>query len=450
MSKVVRQSKFRHVFGTVAKKEDCIEGLKVTRNTWDSNLAAANPKFFAVLWEAAGGGSFCVGTWTGHKGKWAGTNPLVSGHKAAVLDIDWNPFNDNLIASASEDCLVKIWNIPDGGLKEAMTESVQTLGGHKRKVGIVKFNPTSNNVLCSAGGDFTVKVWDVEKGESKINVEGCATDLIQSVDWNYDGSCVVMASKDKKVRTMDPRTQKIAAEVEAHQGVKGLRAIWLGNREKIFSAGFSKTSEREYCVWDPKKMSEPLNRATIDSASGLTMPFYDNDTGVLFLAGKGDGNIRYYEIVDEAPYIHYLTEFKSANPTRGIAMLPKRGVNVSECEIVRLLKVSTTAAEPVAFQVPRKADVFQDDLYPDCYAGEPSQTAADFFANKNTKPKLVSLKNGFVAKPAAEFNPVAQKVEEAMSEADMKKKIEELTKRVAYLESEVVKKDAKIKELESK
>lgn len=29
------------------------------------------------------------------------------------------------------------------------------------------------------------------------------------------------------------------------------------------------------------------------------MPFFDEDTSVLFLAGKGDGNIRYYEIVNE-------------------------------------------------------------------------------------------------------------------------------------------------------
>lgn len=34
----------------------------------------------------------------------------------------------------------------------------------------------------------------------------------------------------------------------------------------------------------------------------------------LYLAGKGDGNIRYYEIVDEAPYIHYLNQFLSGHP----------------------------------------------------------------------------------------------------------------------------------------
>lgn len=40
----------------------------------------------------------------------------MCGHKGLVLDIAWNPFDDNMIASCSEDCTVKLWHIPDGGL----------------------------------------------------------------------------------------------------------------------------------------------------------------------------------------------------------------------------------------------------------------------------------------------------------------------------------------------
>lgn len=88
------------------------------------------------------------------------------------------------------------------------------------------------------------------------------------------------------------------------------------------------------------------------------MPFFDRDTNVLFLAGKGDGNIRYFELVDESPYIYYLNEFKSSTPQRGMAMMPKRSVNVSECEIVRMLKLGTKTMEPISFQVPRKVFFF--------------------------------------------------------------------------------------------
>jgi len=45
--------------------------------------------------------------------------------------------------------------------------------------------------------------------------------------------------------------------------------------------------------------------------------------------------IRYFEITDDAPYIHYLNMYQSSNPQRGIGFMPKRGVNVNICEIGR-------------------------------------------------------------------------------------------------------------------
>jgi len=45
--------------------------------------------------------------------------------------------------------------------------------------------------------------------------------------------------------------------------------------------------------------------------------------------------IRYFEITDEAPYIHYLNLYQSPDPQRGIGYMPKRGVNVNMCEISR-------------------------------------------------------------------------------------------------------------------
>ena len=59
--------------------------------------------------------------------------PKVAGHRSQVLDIVWNPFNDNEIASCSEDCNIMIWEIPDGGLKENLTQPIRTLQGHSKK-----------------------------------------------------------------------------------------------------------------------------------------------------------------------------------------------------------------------------------------------------------------------------------------------------------------------------
>ena len=60
--------------------------------------------------------------------------PKVSGHRNPVLDVAWNPFNENQIASCSEDCTVKLWDIPDGGLQENLTAYALDLSGHQKKV----------------------------------------------------------------------------------------------------------------------------------------------------------------------------------------------------------------------------------------------------------------------------------------------------------------------------
>ncbi len=63
-------------------------------------------------------------------------------------------------------------------------------------------------------------------------------------------------------------------------------------------------------VWDPKKMDREVKLLDIDQAAGIIMPFFDPDSNLLYLAGKGDGNIRYYEVVDDAPFIFPISEYR--------------------------------------------------------------------------------------------------------------------------------------------
>jgi len=447
-SRVVRSSKFRHVFGTPAKKENTYDGVKPSRSAWDSNKVAASNKFIALVWDASGGGAFAVLD-VNNKGK-LGQFPLVTGHSGDVLDIEFSPFHDNIVASVSEDCYTKIWHIPDGGLKEALTTPVQTLSGHKRKVGTLNFNPVANNVLATSGNDSTVKIWDIETGGCKCEVVGFP-EIVQSSGWDYWGKQYAAASKDKKVRVVDPRSSQIVHETEAHAGVKGMRCMYLGRHDKLFTMGFSKTSERQYSIWDPRNMTAALKTENIDTASGILMPFFDHDTNILYLAGKGDGNIRYYEVVDEAPYVHFLSEFKSASPQRGMGWTPKTGLDFSTCEIARLLKVSTTSIDPISFTVPRKSDIFQDDLYPPTVSGEPSLESADWFAGKNGEPKLVTLSPGFIAPKSKDtaFKAVEVESPKASNPKELQDENDKLRKRVAQLEAELAKKDARLKELEN-
>lgn len=130
--------------------------------------------------------------------------PLVAGHKGPVLDIQWSPFDDNVIASASEDAIVRVWQIPDGGLRTTLTEPLVELHGHQRRVGLVQWHRSANNVLLSAGADCKILIWNV--GTSEIITTIDHPDLIFHCDWSWDGSRLVTTCKDKKIRIYDPHT----------------------------------------------------------------------------------------------------------------------------------------------------------------------------------------------------------------------------------------------------
>jgi coronin-1B/1C/6 len=179
------------------------------------------------------------------------------------------------------------------------------------------------------------------------------------------------------------------------------------------------------------------------------MPFFDYDTSMLYLAGKGDGNVRYYEMVEESPYIHFLSDFKSSTPQLGMCFVPKTACNVSECEVAKALKVSNGLVEPIHFTVPRKQTfLFQDDIFPDTAGPNPAMTAGEWLGGANKDPILISLEDGFVPVEREEFK-AAEVVEEKkeLTEKELREEHEKLTQRVAYLEAELVKRDAKIKEL---
>ena len=98
----------------------------------------------------------------------------------------------------------QIWNCPDGGITENVTEALTDLIGHGKKVGIIQWHPSAENVMASAGFDLKVIVWDVGKA-SPVHVISCHDDVINALVWNFDGSLLATSSKDKKARVIDPR-----------------------------------------------------------------------------------------------------------------------------------------------------------------------------------------------------------------------------------------------------
>ncbi|CAD6978783.1 unnamed protein product [Tilletia controversa] len=405
MSRFVRPSKYRHVFGNGAKKEASYDNVKVTNSAWDTNMIAANGKFISVNWNVGGGGAFAILP-VARTGKLPDIYPLCRGHTASILDTAFSPFDDNLVVSASDDGTVGVFNIDEdafgvldlsekdrerlGGPQDFMP--VRKLAGGGRKIGQVVFHPTAANVLAAASGDHVIKLWDIEAAQERVSLSGFG-DTIQDLSFDYTGSTIVATCRDRKLRTFDTRQGGEAVQVvDGHGGIKGSRAAWCGSLDRIITTGFSKMSDRQMFLWDSKNLAAgPIKSIVLDSSSGVTMPFW-SDNNIVFLAGKGDGNIRYYEL--ESDELHFLTEYKSSEPQRGACFVPRRCLNAEENEIARAYKVTGNSVQPISFLVPRRAESFQADIFPPAPSAVPAMSAAEFFNGKTSGPKLISLEDG--------------------------------------------------------
>jgi len=372
------------------------------------------------------------------------TSSIVQGHKGAVLDFDFNPFDDSMFASASEDTTIKLWSIPDDweptdekGLAkkgDPLSDSLVDLVGHRKKVTLIRFHPTASNVLGSTSSDGSVKVWDIEKAEeiSSFNELG---DLAHDIVWDLRGDNLATSCKDKIVRMLDPRSGRVSNTIEKpHEGVKSVKLSYMGDSGKFLTVGASRQSAREVKIWDLKNLSEPLTSETIDTASGVLVPLYDDDTKVLYLCGKGDGIMRPYEFEDKNPYLHKLNDgFRSTAPAKGVCMVPKRGLDIMGCETTRILKLTNNqGVQPLRFVVPRKSDAFQDDIFPDCPSGMPAHTAEEWAAGSSKDHVTMSLnprdrKEGGDGAGKKKFRSVGQ----------LNKELDEAMSRISYLEQKL-------------
>lgn len=138
------------------------------------------------------------------------------------------------------------------------------------------------------------------------------------------------------------------------------------------------------------------------------MSLISSQLGWSILIATSDGNIRYFELENDK--FEFLAEYKSADPQRGIAFMPKRGVNAHENEVARAFKtVNDSYIEPVSFIVPRRSENFQDDIYPPTIGLKPAMSPSEWFAGKEAIPPKISMASIYEGEGLKEVTGVQEK-----------------------------------------
>ena len=396
-----RTSKYKSIVGE--EKSNKFTNINLVSEVTEGKLIACNGSFIAASWNSTVGSVAILNTHFPSNVKF--NCPVLRGHKYSVFDLEFSPLKDTLLATASDDATVKLWDIPPEGLTENMNQDIMTYKGHTRRVSFVKFNPVAADVIASASTDYTLQVWNLVKGETYSQVE--FDDLPTSLDWNPIGSLVGVTNKKKTINIFDPREKKSVLVTQIYESPKSPKFTWVGENTFV-TTGFSKQNVKELKLWDIRKVTEdlksegPVQKLVIDNlTTTIATPFYDHESKLLFTSGKGELTIHCYDLNDSIIYPN--ADFKSKTPALSLNMFERRVLDYNKCEIDRFIHYNNKKELSfISFYIARKNPEYEPDLYPPVSIPEAALTYDQWIAGENKEPlkkEIHLLDNKYVSKP---------------------------------------------------
>ena len=439
-----RTSQYKNIIGE--EKSYKFTNINLVSEVTEGRLLACNGSFIAASWNGVTGGVAVLDTAFPTNVKY--NTPLLKGHKRSVFDLEFSPFKNNILATASDDATVKIWEIPLPGLRENLSHDLLTYKEHTRRAAFVKFNPVASDVIASASTEYSVHVWNLIKGESYS--KGEYSDLPTCLDWNTNGSLVAVTNKKKKLFVFDPRSKKPVLDTVIYESPRSPKFTWVGEN-MLVSTGFSKSNLKELKLWDIRKVSPelksdgPVQKLVIDNLLTITTPFYDHESKLLFTSGKGELSVHVFDFNDSTIYPN--NDYKSNSPALSLNMFERKILDYNKCEIDRFIHYNNKKEISfISFKLSRKKPEYEPALYPPVSSGEPALTYDQWVSGENKEPikkEIHLIENKNVSKSDnAENN-------EIKNEGGKKEEVKdnELEEKIKIIEEKVNKKQAIYDEL---
>ena len=180
-----------------------------------------------------------------------------------------------MLASASWDQTVRLWNVNTGRLQRTLTE-------HTNEVLSVAFSP-DGQTLASADWDGIIVLWDPNNGKIKRTLSGHAGG-VASVAFSPDGHILASGSADRTIRLWNTTTWKLERTLTGHTHV--VDSVAFSSDGDMLASGSRDTTIR---LWNPRN-GEHKKTLTGHTSDVLRMMFSPDDTTLA--SGSQDDTVR--------------------------------------------------------------------------------------------------------------------------------------------------------------
>ena len=241
---------WKNIGGELSKKDRFMD-IQSPESNVEGSLIDVNTNFLAVAWKGKNGNIAIFDT--SKPDRTPMNYPLINpAHEGNVMNLKFSPFRTNILASSGDDGLIKLWDIPEGLLKENMSNEIQKYSGHHKKVSLMEFNPVCGDIISSASYDMSVHTINLIKSEAISIVE--LGEVPTGMAWNHNGSSLAVSSK-MKAFIVDPRSKAITSTINTHEGNKVSKIHFIDDNT-VISVGAPKNSKKEAKLFDLRKVTD--------------------------------------------------------------------------------------------------------------------------------------------------------------------------------------------------
>jgi len=161
-----------------------------------------------------------------------------------VEDVAWNAVAPTVLASVSDDCTLKVWDMRD------CTRPQSSIVAHPREVNAVQFNPFSQHILATGSADQTAAIWDTRNFKCALHhLVGHQGDLF-SVQWApFRDTILATSGADRRICLWDlSRIGQSLSPEDAKDGPPELLFIHAGHTARVSDLAWNAHPDDEWVI----------------------------------------------------------------------------------------------------------------------------------------------------------------------------------------------------------